>query len=602
VATHGWEAIEILRNALLASQSPGLPTSGVATSMYPLVHAGKVHLVFCTDIDVTRRIDAEKESFLADQLFEQSHDAILIADQDWRILAINKAYTDLTGNVLADVRGALAPHLPSARYDNAFYDTLRRQVHDDRHWQGEVWSERPGGELFPLWVSLTAILNPEGEVGGYTVVLSDISARKRDEEATRYLAEHDFLTGLPNRVLLLDRLQQCLAAARREGKQMALMYLDLDHFKAINDTHGHAAGDAVLKEVAQRLMRSVRGADTVSRQGGDEFVVVLDGIGDAEDAAHIAGNIMEAIAGIDHAGGVPIKLSTSIGISLYPSDGPGLETLLHHADVAMYHAKQGGRQGYRFYSPEMNAHVQARRALEDSMRLALAADQFELDYLPALAIATGRVTCVEVLLRWRHPQHGRLLPHQFLPVAEESGMIVEIGQWVLREACRRARRWQDAGTPICVSVNLSSGQLEDRNFGSGIDMALLDAGIAPHLLDLELRESLVLAAGAEGSDTLDRLSGQGVRLTLDNFGIGAASLAAVQRCRFSRIKIDRSLVGEIGRTVNPPPLVPAIIALGHSLNVTVLAEGVESEGQLDVLRQLGCDDYQGRLVPDQVMH
>jgi PAS domain S-box-containing protein len=235
----------------------------LSSTMFPLIHDDRVHLVFCTDIDVTARRSVERGSYLADQVFEQGHDAILIADDAWRIVSVNQAYTRLTGRTLDDVKGALAPQLTSARHDDAFYESLRSQVLAEKHWQGEVWSERQDGELFPLWMSLTAILDAEGQVAGYVAVMSDISARKRDEEATRYLAEHDFLTGLPNRVLLLDRLQQGLAAARRQGSRMALMFVDLDHFKAINDTHGHAAGDAVLKEVAARLMQCVRGADTV---------------------------------------------------------------------------------------------------------------------------------------------------------------------------------------------------------------------------------------------------------------------------------------------------------------------------------------------------
>jgi diguanylate cyclase (GGDEF)-like protein/PAS domain S-box-containing protein len=566
----------------------------LSSSMYPLMHDDKVQLVFCTDVDVTDR----RSSHLASQVFEQGYDAIVVADASWRIVAVNRAYTRLTGHTLDDVAGALAPLLPSARHDDAFYASLRAEVGVDKHWQGEVWSERPDGELFPLWVSLTAMAGDNGAVSGYIIELSDISARKQAEEATRYLAEHDFLTGLPNRVLLLDRLQQGLAAARRQGTRMALMFLDLDHFKPINDQHGHVVGDAVLKEVAVRLLACVRGADTVSRQGGDEFIVVLDAIGDAGDAAHVALNIMHAIEGIGQLGSTPVKLSTSIGISLYPNDGLDPDTLLHHADVAMYHAKQDGRQGYRFYSPEMNAHVHERLALEHSLGKALAGRQFELDFMPALHIVSGRPTCVEGLLRWRHPERGRLLPSQFLAVAEESGMIVEIGRWVLREACRRARTWQDAGRPLRVSVNVSAAQVADPRFADDVAEALAEARLAAALLDLELREAIVLASGAGTDDMLAQLRDRGVRLTLDNFGTGAASLAALRRCPFSRIKIDRSFVSDIGRTPADPAIVPAMIALGRSLNLTVLAEGVESESQVHILRQLGCDEYQGRLVPD----
>ena len=543
--------------------------------------------------DISQRKAAERALAMAAQVFEHCRDAILITDQAYRVVAVNQAFTDITGFAPADILGGEVPSLRSGAHEPAFYQQIWDYVAAHDHWEGEVLSVRRNAEEYPVRVALTAMRDGGNAVCNYMAILSDITDRKQVEAHTRHLAEHDFLTDLPNRVLFLDRLQQALATARRRHTKVAVMFLDLDHFKAVNDTHGHQVGDIVLKEVAQRLTRCVRGVDTVSRQGGDEFVVILADIGGAEQAAHVAGSVMQAVAQPLQAGGHTLTLSASIGISLCPGDGDDVDTLLKHADIAMYHAKQHGRNAFQFFSPAMNAHVISRVEMENRLRLALENGEFVLEYQPEIDIASGRTIGLEALIRWRHPERGMLGPDQFIPIAEESGLIVPLGAWVLRQACAQARAWRDQGHPVVVAVNLSNVQFVHPGLLRDVDDALDSSGLEPEYLDLEITEGMIMRGDAATIATVRALRQRGVQLTVDDFGTGYSSLATLRRYPLSKLKIDRSFVDDITRAPADAAIIAAIIAVARSLKLRVIAEGVETAEQLRFLQLHGCDAYQG---------
>jgi diguanylate cyclase (GGDEF)-like protein/PAS domain S-box-containing protein len=481
-------------------------------------------------------------------VFENSRDAIAVLDTNYKVVAANQAFCTIAGLTPEQVVGATLPNLRLGLQDPAIYDKVWARVERDGHWEGEIASVRSDGEPYPAWAAVTAIRGAKGEITSYMTRINDITERKRAEEETRHRSEHDALTGLPNRVLFLDRTHQALAANRRQHKQFALMYLDLDRFKPINDTLGHQAGDTVLKEVARRLAGCVREVDTVSRLGGDEFVVLLADVGGGDQAAHVAGTVMHSVARPVQLERQEITVSASIGIALCPSDGNDADTLLHHADVAMYHAKQDGRAAFRFFNPEMNAHVIERVQMENMLRRALDNGEFVLEYQPEVDIASGRTIGVEALIRWRHPERGLLLPQDFIAAAEESGLIVPIGEWVLREACRQARVWRDQGFQVVVAVNLSGPQFIHPNLVRCLDEALAASGLDAHCLDIEITEGVIMDGNAATGATVQALRERGVQLTIDDFGTGSSSRACgASRCPSSRSTVPSSRTSRVRR-------------------------------------------------------
>lgn len=452
---------------------------------------------------------------------------------------------------------------------------------------------RDGFEV-PIEDSAAPIHDHGGHVIGAVMVFHDVSEARAMVLKMSHLAQHDFLTGLPNRVLLNDRLIQAISLARRRRKQLAVLFLDLDFFKHINDSLGHLVGDKLLQSVAERLTTCVRSSDTVSRQGGDEFLVLLSDIEHSEDAAHRAENIISVLAESHSIAGQDIHTTMSIGIGIYPTDGEDAETLIKNADAAMYHAKQNGRNNYQFFKQDMNDRVVERQSLETGLRRALEKQEFVLHYQPKINLETGEITGAEALIRWMHPKRGLLAPGQFVSIAEECGLIVPIGRWVLREACTQVRTWLDMGLkPASIAINISAVEFRNKNFIDGVRSILNETRLEPDCLEIELTESVLMQDGEFTTTTLQALKDMGVQLAIDDFGTGYSSLSYLKRFPIDSLKIDQSFVRDIITDSDDATIVTAVIGMGNSLNKRVSAEGVETREQLAFLRAGHCGEGQG---------
>ncbi|MEC5159715.1 MULTISPECIES: sensor domain-containing protein [unclassified Janthinobacterium] len=559
------------------------------------------YLFYAVIRDISARKAAERSLHLAAQVFENARDAILVTDAERRVVAVNRAYLDVTGFDAHEMLGRRFRVQRAGADEQAFFQQVWAGLAASEHWQGEIEGKRKNGQRYPAWLSLTAIRDSAGAVSNYMGIVSDITERKKSEAHTRHLAEHDFLTDLPNRVLLLDRLSLALAAARRKHSMLATLFLDLDHFKNINDTMGHRVGDLLLKEVARRLIKCVRGVDTVSRQGGDEFVIILADLGGVDQAAHVAASVQHAVSQPYQIDGHELYISTSIGVSIFPSDGGDIDTLVKNADIAMYHAKEGGRNGYQFFNAEMNAQIVERVSFENGLRQAIARGEFILEYQPEIDIASGAMVGAEALIRWRHPQLGLLKPERFVGVAEECGLMVPIGDWVLRQACAEARRWHDGGHPLVVAVNLSASQFMHRDLALSVAEALRAGGLAPALLELEVTEAVIMKGGAKAVEILAALRRLGVKLTIDDFGTGYSRLGQLRHYPIDKLKIDQSFLGAMKSDPDDASVVTTIIAMAKGLKLKVIAEGVETAEQLAFLRGQGCDQYQGFYASSAVL-
>ena len=442
--------------------------------------------------------------------------------------------------------------------------------------------------------SAAPIHDREGAVLGAVIVFRDVMVSRERRLQMLHLAEHDALTDLPNRLLLNDRLARSIALARRYGRRIAVLFLDCDRFKHINDTLGHSTGDQVLRAVAQRLRTCVRESDTVSRHGGDEFLILLSEVDHPDDAALIAQKIVASVAEPIIVDGHELALSASVGISIYPEDGQDAQSLIMRADAAMYHAKNSGRNRFDLYRSDMEAPEMKRSSIESELRNALDTGQLELHYQPTIDLETGRICGAEALMRWRHPRRGLMQPDEFIPIAEASSLIVPMGRWALLEACRQARRWQDAGLgPIPIAVNVSALQFRTPGFLEDIERFLKETGLAARFLELELTESALMVDTAVTTSLLEVLKGTGIVLKVDDFGTGPSSLSYLQNCPFDVLKIDQSFVHEISSESGDAPLVRAVIAMGKSLGCRIIAEGVETRDQCTYLREENCDEGQG---------
>lgn len=543
---------------------------------------------------------AETELRIVATAFE-SQQAIMITDAAGTILRVNGAFSASTGYSSADIVGKTPHVLKSDRHDRQFYRDMRDSLVQTGVWQGEIWDSRKNGEVYPNWTTITAVKDAAGEVTHFVTTQIDITLRKSAEEEIRHLAFYDSLTGLPNRRLLMQRMRQAQAEAVKNGRGGALMFIDLDNFKNLNDTLGHDKGDQLLVQVAQRLPYCVRDSDTVARLGGDEFVVMLEDLSMApqEAASHaeaVCDKILHALNQPYQLDGQTYHSTASIGIALFGSTQNSVEELMKQADVAMYQAKSGGRNTQRFFDPEMQAIVTANAAIEIELRLALQQNEFVL-YYQAQVNETSAITGVEVLLRWQHPLRGLVPPGHFIPIAEQSSLIVPIGQWVLEQACHQLAAW--AGMPgrghLTMAVNISARQFYRPDFVPQVLAALTASGANPHRLKLELTESLLLEDMEDIIAKMSQLKAYGVGFSLDDFGIGYSSLSYLKRLPLDQLKIDQSFVRDVMTDLNDAVIVRTILALGQSLGLEVIAEGVENESQRSFLAAHACHAFQGYL-------
>lgn len=569
----------------------------VETSKEPLRAAdGHIFGVVGVFQDITERKRAEEKVQQAAKVFESTMEGVMVTDADTQIIAVNQAFCEITGYSEEDALGQRPRLLKSERHDEIFYRSLWASINQTGTWRGEIWNRRKGGEIYPAWLTINTVKDGAGKVSNYVGVFSDIGHIKQYEERLEFLAHHDPLTHLPNRLLLNDRLEMAIQRAKREGTALAVLFIDLDYFKKVNDGLGHPCGDQLLQTVAARISAIVRGEDTVARQGGDEFVVTLEGFADINYVTGVAEKILHTLNDPFTLEGQEVFVGASIGISTYPGDGEDSVVLLKNADAAMYRAKDGGRNTYRFYSTELTQAARDHLSLETALRAAIRNREFVLHYQPQLDVVSGRMTGVEALVRWDHPQSGLISPVRFIPFAEETGLIVPLGEWVLRAACEQLKAWLDAGlAPITVAVNLSPRQFVNRDIVEQVRGVLKDTRLPPHLLELEITEGATMERGDSAVATLTALKELGVRLAIDDFGTGYSSLAYLRRFPIDVLKIDQSFMRGIPHENGAMEIAVTIIAMARNLHMQVLAEGVETVEQLDFIRRHGCDYSQGYL-------
>jgi len=545
---------------------------------------------------------AEKE--LAQVTLNCIGDAVACTDISGNLTFLNVIAEKLTGWSRQDAAGR--PMAEVLRLENA-PKPMEMAVGQDRtaHLPPNSILIRHDGFEFPIEGSVAPIHDREGQASGAVIVFRDVSAARAMVLQMAHSAEHDFLTGLPNRKLLNDRIGQAIAMARRHMRQVAVLFLDLDGFKHINDSLGHPIGDKLLQSIAGRLVDCVRGSDTVSRQGGDEFVVLLSEMQQSEAAAAAAKRMLQAVAEAHSIDQHDLHVTTSIGVSVYPDDGLDAETLIKNADTAMYQAKENGRQSYQFFKPAMNVRAVERQSIEESLRRALERQEFALHYQPKINLRTGAITGAEALIRWTHPTRGLVSPAQFIPVAEDCGLILPIGAWVLREACKQARAWVDAGLPATtMAVNVSAMEFRGENFLEGLFATLGETGLDPSSLELELTESVLMKRAESTASILRTLRERGVQVAIDDFGTGYSSLSYLRKFPVDALKIDQSFIRQISTAGDDTTIVTAVIGMARSLKLRVVAEGVETEEELAFLRAHQCDEAQGHyfsrpLLPPQ---
>jgi diguanylate cyclase (GGDEF)-like protein/PAS domain S-box-containing protein len=561
----------------------------------PIIENGEVVGAVVVFKNITERKEAEDRLRLTATVFENTTEGIMISDKDNRIITVNDAFTRVTGYSMDEIQGASPGILNSGRHDQEFYQEIWSALSVDGQWCGEIWNRRKSGEIYPEWLNINTVTDKQGEVCYYVGVFSDITAIKQSEQRLEYLAHHDPLTELPNRLLFEDRLGHALSTAHRQQTNVALLFLDLDRFKIINDTMGHQAGDALLQSVSKRLEQCLREDDTVARLGGDEFTVVLENIADPDEVATVAQKIQEALTTPVDLQGQQVYITTSIGISIYPDDGNDGQELIKNADTAMYRAKDKGRNTYEFYTEEFTTTAMQHLSLETGLRHALERDELFLYYQPQVDGHTGDILGVEALLRWQHPKEGLITPDRFIPIAEDTGLIIPIGEWVLHTACRQHRKWSEQGMDIRMAVNISGKQTTQQGFLPALARIIDETGMPPSQLELELTERVVMGKATEAIRLLHDLKAMGVQISIDDFGTGYSSLSYLKRFPIDKLKIDRSFIMGLPDDQEDAAICKSIIALSSALNLRVIAEGVETPEQMKFLNNNNCSEMQGYL-------
>ena len=551
-------------------------------------------LISMHDLSHSRQI--EESLRLSAGVFENTAEGVIITDTAGSILEVNRAASEILGFSREELIGQSPKIWNSARHDKSFYRARQRALKDTGHWRGEVWKRRKDGSVLPVWETISDINNESGRLTHYVIVFSDISQIKQSQEQLDYLAHHDALTDLPNRLLLNERLEQAIRHAERNNTQIAIIFFDLDNFKHINDSLGHPVGDKLLQEVANKLKQTIRLEDTVARIGGDEFVLLLEDIGRPEHAGIIAEKLISLANKPFYHEGQEIAITASMGICLYPRDGKNPAVLLRNADAAMYRAKQEGRNTYQFYTEELTRNAFERVLLETNLRQAIEREELLLLYQPQVNLVDRQITGVEVLIRWRHPELGMVSPSRFIPLAEECGLIQSIGTWVLHQTCLQGRKWLDQGIDIGrIAINIAGTQINRGELVDEVKTVLSITHFPPYRLELEVSEGFIMAHAKSAIGQLEELRQLGVTLTIDDFGTGYSSLSYLKQLPVHKLKIDRSFVRDIPNDTNDMAISNAVIALGKSLGLGVIAEGVENEAQAKFLVDAGCQEAQGYL-------
>ncbi len=562
---------------------------------------GRALRMIGTRRDISELRSQAEQQRLAATVFEAASEGIVIMNDRYRVLAVNDACCTLSGYSREELLGHSVARIAGSPESQRQYETMREALERHGHWQGELIETRKSGEVYPQWVQLREVRDANGSVTHVVAFVSDLSVRRKIEERLRYLTHYDDLTGLANRGLLKERLQEACQRVRRNGRNMAVLYIDLDRFKLLNESLGHEAADALLREVSRRLSQTLGEADTIARLSGDEFVVLLDAYGSLSGLAHLGSRLLQRIRKPIVIGEQELVISASIGVSLLPDNSRDAEVLLRQASTAMQQAKHLGGNTLQFFTDRPQASGMHYLQLENQLRKALEVGQLEVFYQPRLSLADDSLEAAEALVRWRHPQRGLVTPADFIPLAEETGLIIPLGEFVLREACRQARRWQQEGlADIRVSVNLSVKQLRQGNFVSLVRQVLEETGLPPAMLELELTESQLLDDIDNAISISEQLRALGVKLAIDDFGTGFSSLSYLKRFPVDYVKIDRSFISELEHSSQDAAITRAIIAMVHSLERKVVAEGVETQAQMDFLKANQCDEIQGYLLSPPV--
>ncbi|PMR69403.1 EAL domain-containing protein [Halomonas heilongjiangensis] len=577
------------------SQDPGNTPIGERASRPRLTVGERKQLIEARDLALC---ESRQHLQLAERILDASQEGIVITDAETRIEFVNPAFTRLTGYRLEEVVGRTPRVLSSGRQDAAFYQGMWQALQADGYWRGEIWNRRKDGQLYLEQLTITAITDDQGVTRRYVGLFTDITQLRENEKRVRQLAYYDALTGLPNRRLLEDRLELAIRHAHRQDQRLAVIFIDLDHFKRVNDTLGHAVGDELLLRVAERLHHRLREDDTLARLGGDEFLVLLPELDGPDEVTRVARRLIEAVSEPFELGGREFRVGCSLGISLYPDDGATPEDLVRNADAAMHRAKQQGRNTYRLYQAEMHVQHHQQLALETALRNTVESGVgLEMHYQPLVEHDGGGLHSAEALLRWTHPEFGVVPPSEFIPLAERSGLIVPLGDWVLARVCRQLADWRRAGlSPVPVAINLAAQQFMQPGLVEGVRTQLAAHDLPGHLLGFELTESTLMERGEQALETLEGLGAISGHVAIDDFGTGYSSLSYLHELPVSILKIDRSFIQGLGETRRSGAIVAGVGGMARELGLSVVAEGVETEAQRLALARFDIDLIQGYLT------